>query len=50
MNRELEYLRSGDRLRELELFSLEKNRHQGDPTAVFQYLKVAYRKAGREFL
>lgn len=30
------------------LSSLEKGRLQGNTTAVFQYLKEAYRKAGEE--
>jgi len=32
--------------RELEVFSLQKGRLQGDLTAAFQYIKGAYRKAG----
>ena len=39
----MEYLPSEDRLRELELFSLEKRRLQ---RAVFQYLKGVCKKEG----
>ncbi|PKU41854.1 hypothetical protein llap_7853 [Limosa lapponica baueri] len=46
MIRGLEHLSYEDRLRDLEFFSLEKRRIQGDHTAAFQYLKGAYRKGG----
>jgi len=35
--------------RELEVFSLQKGRLQGDLTAAFQYIKGAYRKAGEGY-
>lgn len=44
--RGLKHFPCGDRLREFELFSLEKRGLQGNRIAAFQYLKVAYRKAG----
>jgi len=44
--RDLEYVSSEERLRELGSFSLGKRRLHGDITVAFQYIKGAYKKDG----
>ena len=51
MNRAwLEHLPYDDRLRELEIFSMEKRRLWRDLTAAFQYLRGPTGKLGGDFL
>ena len=50
MTRGLEQLPCGDRLRELELFSIERGRLLGGPYSSLPISKGAYRKAGEGLL
>ena len=50
MIRVLEHLSYGERLKELELLSLEKRRLQRDFITIFQFLKGAYKQEGDDFL
>lgn len=47
---EQEYHSCKERLRELGLFNLEKRRLHRDITAVFWYMKRAYKRGGKDFL
>ena len=46
--RGMEHLLYKERLRELDLFSLQKKRLSGDLTVAFQYMSKAYEQEGNQ--
>jgi len=50
MTRRVKHLSCEEKLIELGLLILEKRRLQGHLMVVFQYLKGAYKKAGKELI
>lgn len=49
MVRELEYLSCEERLRELGVFQSREEKAPGTPWSTLQYIKGAYKRAGKEF-